>query len=415
MIPWNVLVASVTDDHPTTHRVRQRLLAAWTSPRPVEITTAAVGAIGTDAICAHDAVVLLVDDEHSGEALRLLATIDEVGIAVLLLTDQPDPQRSVYARSDALVHGITDDDPVLAARLEGLLHRQPEVTRLRDEVALAHRFHVGLRGEISRIHEELQLAAMVQREFLPRELPAVHDFGFAALWRPAGYVSGDIYDVAQLDEDHVAVFLADAVGHGVPAALMTTVISGALTTTASCEGSIIIREPSDVLARLNREMIQRQGRTTRFATAVYALIDCRNRRLRLAGAGHPPPLLLGPNGGSRTLETDGSLLGVFENEKFGQIEVDLEPGARLLFYTDGFEQAFPADEGRDRLRLPTERYLDEFERLADHASAETMIRAMTDRIDQQQGSLHQIDDVTLICAEVRAEAGVVVPAKRLSA
>lgn len=414
MIPWKVLVASVIDDRPQVDRLTQRLRAAWSSPRPVEITVADADILATDGLFEHDAAMVIVDGERSGEALRLLTKLDEAGIATAVLTSGSPPERFVYGNCNALVESVTSDDRILVAKLEGMLSRQHEVARLLDEVALAHRFHVGLRSEISRIHEELQLAAMVQREFVPRELPEVHDVRFAALWRPAGYVSGDIYDVAQLDEDHVGLFLADAVGHGVPAALMTTVIAGSLRTTDTCDGKLRIREPGEVLAELNREMIQRQGRTTRFATAVYAVIDCRNRRLRLAGAGHPPPLLLDAAGGSRPLETDGSLLGVFEDETFGQIELDLEPDARLLFYSDGFEQAFPADEGPNRYRLPTERYLDEFARLATRATAETMVREITARIDQQQGSLHQIDDVTLICAHACAAEAALPGTRRIA-
>ena len=69
---------------------------------------------------------------------------------------------------------------MICGKLEGVLHRQREVGRLRRELAIAYRFHGGLKGEISRMHDELQLAAMVQREFLPREMPSVCGVTFSA-------------------------------------------------------------------------------------------------------------------------------------------------------------------------------------------------------------------------------------------
>ena len=175
--------------------------------------------------------------------------------------------------SGALVKPLDEDDRVIAAALCGLLHRQPEVRHLRHEVALARRCHGGLESRISRIQDELQLAAMVQRELLPASLPKVMGLDFGVLWRPAHYVSGDIYDVARLDDDHVGVFIADAVGHGVPAALMTMVICRSLVPKLVSGSSYRLLEPAEVLDRLNHDMIRRQGRSTRFATAAYALID----------------------------------------------------------------------------------------------------------------------------------------------
>ena len=279
-----------------------------------------------------------------------------------------------------------------------MLHRQVEVARLRQEMALASRFQGGLKGEITRMHDELQLAAMMQRDFLPREVPNLHGIRFAALWRPAHYVSGDIYDIARLDDDHIGVFIADAVGHGVPAALMTMVISRSLNTKEIVDASYRIIPPSEVLAKLNEDLIKRQGRTTRFATAVYAVVNCRSRVLTLAGAGHPPPIYFTAGGRSDLLETSGGLLGVFDEEEYDQVELELAVDDRILFYSDGFEQAFPHDKADTyQRRLPTKRYREEFERLAALTDAAQMIDAIGQRIDRQRGSLHLVDDLSLIC------------------
>src|SRR5262249_24713806 len=152
-------------------------------------------------------------------------------------------------------------------------------------------------------------------------------------------VSGDIYDVIRLGDDHVGLFLADAVGHGVPAALMTMVLRQSLQPLEMRKSGSRIRPPGEVLTQLNQAMIERQGGATRFATALYGVLDCRSRVLTLSGAGHPHPLRISSDGVCSELKTSGGLLGVFPDDTFAGIEVDLAAGDRLLFFTDGFEQA----------------------------------------------------------------------------
>jgi phosphoserine phosphatase RsbU/P len=120
--------------------------------------------------------------------------------------------------------------------------------------------------------------------------------------------------------------------------------------------------------------------------------------VQLAGAGHPPPLLLSGSGSTTAIETNGGLLGVFAEEQYDQVEIELECDDRLLFYTDGFEQAFPASTN-DSLRrhTPTVQYRLEFDLLRSCESAAMMVQEMTRRIDDHAGSLHQVDDLTMIC------------------
>lgn len=396
---WNVLVSALEASTAQPEAVVRQLESIWRSSTPAAFTVLPAAELAAAEFRTVDAVVLLADRGASQSVvLPLLENLEEAGVPVLALLDARPDEGNPFEYAAALV-GLRDDPAEQwGALLHGLLHRTPEVKRLRAEVALNQRFHGGLRGEIAKMHEELQLAALVQREFLPRDTPTIHGVDFAALWRPTNYVSGDIYDVVRLDEDHAGIFVADAVGHGVPAALMTMVICRSLITKEITGNSYRLVPPSEVLARLNAEMIRRQGRTTRFATAVYALVNCRERVMQLAGAGHPPPVRLLPNGASESLVTSGGLLGVFPDEEYEQIELALSVDDRLLFYTDGFEQAFPAEKAAgDALRKPTTQYRDEFNQLRCLPTAAEMIETINKRLDDQSGSLHQIDDLTLVC------------------
>lgn len=396
---WNVIVAALQGHAGRADDVCQRLLKAWSGGKQAAFVPVAAAELQTDSLPPLDAVILVADrNATQSTTLTLLTALDEACVPVLALLDER-PQGENFFEFGGCVITCWDSPPErICDLLLGLMHRQQHVKRLREEMSLSQRFHGGLKGQIAKMHEELQLAALVQREFLPREAPSMQGVEFAALWRPSNYVSGDIYDLVRLDEDRVGVFIADAVGHGVPAALMTMVICRSLTTKDITGNTYRIVPPSEVLARLNTEMIRRQGRTTRFATAVYAVVDCRRRSVQLAGAGHPPPVLLRSDGSSEVLETSGGLLGVFPDEAFNQIEFDLALHDRLLFYTDGFEQAFPAAsiDSYER-RLPTTRYRSEFDQLSRLSTAAEMIDSISQRIDDQTGSLHQIDDLTLVC------------------
>lgn len=348
------------------------------------------------------AAIVIDEDAPPLAARRLVSRLTfESTVTMVRLGGRP--------RSDALVLDAETDAGTVVAVLRTIVHDHLEIDRLQQELAMTARIAEGVQEEIGRVDEELQMAAMVQREFLPRELPAIGGTRLAAMWRPAGYVSGDIYDVTRLDEHHLGLFIADAVGHGVPAALLTMVICRSLPTKEiAADGSYRIVPPGEALARLNRFMVSRQGRTARFATAVYAIYDVRDRTTRIASAGHPAVMHLAAadDGGlMREISSTGGLLGIFEDETYEEHRITLAPGEALVLHSDGFEQAFPHDLASHRQRcLPNERYREVIERLGSHDEPEDMIRGVRHVLDGHGGSLHQPDDLTMICLRA-ASAG----------
>jgi sigma-B regulation protein RsbU (phosphoserine phosphatase) len=276
----------------------------------------------------------------------------------------------------------------------GLMHSLNSELRLLNAVGSG-----GVCDQMGKLDEELRLAARLQQEFLPKKLPALDELSLHVLWRPANYVSGDIYDAIRLDEHHIGLFLADAVGHGVPAALMTLYIKRSLKTKhidqAEPAGYRLI-EPYETLARLNEDMLAAQSERVYFATACYGVLDTRTHELRLARAGHPYPLVLGPDGAMQTLQQEGGLLGVFPDAKFEQTSITLDPGDRLLLYSDGFELAFPESDGRGGTTQTTERYLHQFADLRE-GKPEAALDRLRQSLNAQAGSLQQQDDLTLLC------------------
>ncbi len=318
---------------------------------------------------------------------------------VLTRAGQKGSAGTVY--HDGVIIGPADAPPaILCAMLRALWSQIDAMQAMQLELKLLRKQQGGLCGQIESMDEELRLAAQLQSEFLPRKLPHVGQVEFRVLFRPAGYVSGDIYDVERLDEDHVAFFLADAVGHGVPAALLTMYIKRSLQTkqiSADVPNHYTLISPDQALQRLNSDMCAQQSGKVRFATACYGVINCRTLELTFARAGHPYPMLLGVDGSTQLLEAQGALLGVFPEEKFELMKLQLTPGDRLLLYSDGFEVAFDPSSKLE--------YMDQLKMLA-HGPIDQTIERLSHQLDQQLGSLHQDDDMTALLLQAGAATAI---------
>lgn len=353
-------------------------------------------------------VIILGPDACGSLLYHLVDRLQQSVLPAVILLPAVDAATRRLQSGGILIESWDAQPAFLAAALFALAERQTAVRSLQRELAILSRYQGGVRGEIDRIHDELNLAAAVQQEMLPRTLPEVPGVEFGILFRPAGYVSGDIYDIVQLDDRHIAFFIADAVGHGVPAALMTMVISRSLRMTRSARGLRELVTPAEAMTRLNDELCRGKSESPRFSTAVYGIIDTQTRRVTLAGAGHPPPLRISGPCMNRA-ETDGPLLGVFPGEQYTETSFVMAPGETLLLYSDGFETAFSPVSESQRREVASDSYLKELAALPWPAqdSASTVSDAfahLSRRLDEQAGSLHQIDDVTALAISVRAAA-----------
>lgn len=272
---------------------------------------------------------------------------------------------------------------------------QREMDALRSELNLLRRRDETLNFYMHRLDEELRLAARLQQDFLPKLLPQLGRVHFHTLFRPAGYVSGDLYDVMRLDERSIGFYIADAVGHGMPAALLTMFIKHALVTKEIIANEYRLLPPGEALSRLNQSLIEQNLSQAAFATALYGTIDVDTLEVTLARAGHPSPLVLRADGCLEVLDADGPLLGIFADEPFAQTRAVLRPGDRMFLYTDGIEVAFCDDDTTD-----VQRWRDE---LLSGASlpTEELLTQFAERLDHESGSLEPKDDLTMVVLEVR--------------
>jgi hypothetical protein len=243
---------------------------------------------------------------------------------------------------------------------------------------------------VDSLKEQLRLAGLLQRDFLPSHLPNSPEIRWAATFLPAEWVSGDIYDIARIDEQHVGFYVADAVGHSMPAALLTIFLKQALQMRQTIDNSYRIFPPAEIMKNLNQKIAGQRLSGHQFVTCCYCLLNVKTRQLTLARGGHPYPILLRKGEPPQQLETRGSLLGVFENAEFVQQSVQLQAGDRLLLYSDGAESLIGRLRDQNGFH-----YTDEFLALTDAPITEIIDR-LTEMATNRQVKPAEIDDVTII-------------------
>jgi sigma-B regulation protein RsbU (phosphoserine phosphatase) len=188
-------------------------------------------------------------------------------------------------------------------------------------------------------------ARTIQQALLPRSSPYIPGFAVSGLSVPAGAVGGDWFDFIPMKEGCWGLALADVSGKGTAAALLMAATRGVLRTLAEASCT-----PSEVLSKLNRLLVEDLP-PARFVTMVFAVLDPEARTLTLASAGHLQPLLVHGEE-ARFLDTDVGLpLGLALGE-YSEAEIELKPGCRVVFYSDGItEAANPDEEEYGQLRL----------------------------------------------------------------
>lgn len=391
----------------------QKVLSHWRGLDKPHVSVQAIDHVLKDPsqLAEIESVWILLDKPTAGDLFSIIGECEDRHLPTMLT--RPGGSEML---GEQHAEGIVACPPGTAPEeacvvLQTLLSQAPTLAAMRREVKVLSAQHQGLCSQIGKLDEELRMAAQFQREFLPSELPNIDPLSFHVLYRPAGYVSGDIYDIQRLDEHHIGFFVADAVGHGVPAALMTVYIKRSLRGKRIDPNSprgYSLLTPAQALAQLNADMIATQNGKVRFATACYGVLDTRTMELTMARAGHPFPMLLrGEDDQVETLEPEGGLLGVFEDEAYEEQTVQLKPGDRLLIYSDGFECAFPDDEqvnDNGKRKVANENYAKEFLDLGNGDPAAAFQR-LEDNLDGQAGSLNQKDDLTVLCLAVSKEAG----------
>lgn len=240
------------------------------------------------------------------------------------------------------------------------------------------------------IETELETARQIQSSILPAGVPEIENLRIAASYHPMTAVAGDFYQFVRPDNNHLGVLVADVSGHGVPAALISSMIKVAMQSVA-----VHADDPAQVLGGLNR-ILSSEARG-QFASAAYVWIDTENRNALYSAAGHPP-LLCWRNrrGEMQRIESNGLLFGVEPDSEYPVCSVPLEPSDRLLLYTDGVTEtenaAGEAFGDRQLERVVGDNRLQPASKLSRQVLSELQ--------KWRPAAVNQQDDITLIVVDV---------------
>ena len=245
--------------------------------------------------------------------------------------------------------------------------------------------------ERQRLEQELGIARQIQQALVPHGLQEFPNFAFTGIHHPCYEVGGDYFDVCPLTDGRVAFLIADVSGKGLGAALLTTMLQGALS------GLTLGMEPVKVFNHLNRFLCDRSG-VARYATMFFGLLS-PDGTLEFVSAGHPSPLLL-RRGKVRKLYDSGSFpVGLVHVATFESTHMQLEAGDTLLLYTDGVTEA----EDKDTNQFQEERLMEVFSRHKD-SSLEALREGILSDIESFTEGASQFDDITLMAVRYRGPA-----------
>ncbi len=291
---------------------------------------------------------------------------------------------------------LTKDSAAVTAALTGIPKRNEighlavDVSDMVREIDAHMREIQSITAEKQRIDTELNLAARIQAAMLPGEFPPFperREFDIYASMDPAKEVGGDFYDFFLIDEDHLALAIADVSGKGVPAALFM-MVSKILVNNYAENGL----SPAKTLEAVNRQICT-HNTAEMFVTVWFGILEISSGRLTAANAGHEYPVLRTPGGSFELLkDRHGLVVGAMENARYRDYELQLQPGAKLFVYTDGVPEATSAEKelfGTERLvkALNTD----------PNAEPEELLHHVRRAVDSFVKDAEQFDDLTMLC------------------
>ena len=264
-----------------------------------------------------------------------------------------------------------------------------DISKLAKEIDFYTQETARLTGERERVAAELDMATKIQADQLPSEFPAFPDrtdFDIYATMTPAKEVGGDFYDFFFVDDDHLALVIADVSGKGVPAALFMMMSKNLIK-----DHAIMKLSPMDIAGQVNR-MLCENNKQDMFVTAWIGILELSTGRITAVNAGHEYPAILRPDGKFELFEDDHCfVLGGMKRAVYRQYEFTLPRGSTLFLYTDGVTEATDAEDkmfGEGMLVEALNKYPD--------ASLKELLEGVRSEIGSFAGTAPQYDDITML-------------------
>ncbi|MCD4830742.1 MAG: SpoIIE family protein phosphatase [Anaerohalosphaeraceae bacterium] len=325
----------------------------------------------------------------------------------VVIADMWSDERVKYPRAseeEGIVSQLTvkmqfKDKPVGVLRLYG----SKPGTFIEDDISLARavasqcalaitnaRYYArALQG--AQVAQQMKLAGTIQRRMIPKEAPKMPHLDIDAIYKPCFGVGGDLYDFMQLDENHLAITVADVIGKGIPAALMMSSFRGMIR--AYADGGHKRHSMSEIIDKLNKNAYS-ECADGEFVTLFYAIMNIAEMTMTYCSCGHEPTLLI-RDGKIAELKKGGLVLGVIEDAEYEIGTIKIKSGDRLLFYTDGLIDAVNFDEkiwGIDNLYKTLKK--------CSSVSARKMVHDILGYRRRFTGLARQTDDTSIVAVRV---------------
>ena len=320
MTPEQKLIL-VVDDTPLNISV---ITGALKDTYKTKVATSGAKALAIAAANEKPELILLdvmmpeMDGYEVCRRLKADPTTSEIPVIFLTAqTDAEDETRGFQVGAVDYVH-----KPFSPAVMKTRVHTHLALRETREKLA----------QQLLAIQKELETARLIQQSILPQTVPQIDGLDIAARYVPMASVAGDFYDFIVVDNKHVGILVADVSGHGMPAALIASMLKIAL-----AAESAHAEDPARVLQGLNQALCGKFQH--HYVTAAYVFLDMEKRTLSYAGAGHPPLLMWGAaSPGVRDVTENGLFLGMFDFATYSSVNVPLASGDRGLLYTDGISE-----------------------------------------------------------------------------
>jgi sigma-B regulation protein RsbU (phosphoserine phosphatase) len=282
-------------------------------------------------------------------------------------------------------------------------HRDELQVRLRAGIRIT-KLNRQLNESNRGLQRSREAAAQIQRSFLPTVKPQIVGYDFAWDHKPCGRLGGDMFNIVALGNSHIGLYVLDVTGEGVPAALLATTLSRVMSPASdptsvlverSSDGSAFrVREPVEVARELNRRFGTQEVK--QFFTLAYGVLHLESRRFDFTSAGHVPLLRLQPGRSPSMLDVGGFPIGMAPDfDDFQQRSVMLEPGDRMLLYSDGLPDAM----GRDGEVFGAAQLLEAVQSLS-HESLDGLVRSVMSELRDWRGDANFDDDVSMLAFQV---------------
>ncbi len=323
--------------------------------------------------------------------------VDDMGTDIRV--KYPQAAKAEGIKSQFTVSMVYKDKPLGVLRLYSSSTKhfresdEPIIRLIASQCAIAitnaKYYSKAVRG--AQMAQQMRLAGIVQRRMIPQRPPVIPGLDVAAVYQPCFNVGGDYYDFFKVSDNVLAVAIADVIGKGIPAAIMTSSFRGMLR--AYSDGGHSRHGMQEIIEKLNRHACS-ECRDGEFITFFYALIDTARMTITYCNCGHEPALMF-RSGKVKELDAGGLVLGILQNSPYEVATVKLKDGDSILFYTDGLIDAINF-EGK---RWGIDRLLETAKKTS-AGTAEHMVHNILRYQRRFTGLAQQVDDTSIIVAKV---------------